>query len=310
MLGKRFPLSVTFIVTYRCNFKCSYCNVFNIKEEEMTTGQIIKMIDELRDLGMRRFSINGGEPLLREDIQEIINHAKKRDVLVTLFSNGYLVSKNIEKLKELDVLLLSLDGPRQIHDAHRIRGSFDAIINALKTARDTGLSVWTNTVITKNNVDEMDFILDTAKKYGSKIICQPVYNYTHSSGSDSVNSLNPDMTRYNTAIDKLIEEKKRGGPVVHSISYLKYIKNFNRIDSRRCWAGKLYCAITPSGNVAPCYPLIGRNKWSSGLKMGFDRALGSLEKISCSTCYCLSVEQDYFFNLNPEVVLNTIRELR
>ena len=90
--GKRFPLSVTFLITYRCNFKCHYCSVYNCNEREMTTSEVFSMIDQLTSLGMRRLGINGGEPLLREDISEIIRYAKKKDLLVSLFTNGYLVS--------------------------------------------------------------------------------------------------------------------------------------------------------------------------------------------------------------------------
>ena len=123
VLGKKFPLSVTFIITYRCNFSCRYCKIFRFKEEEMRTGQIISMIDQLISSGMRRFSINGGEPLLREDIGEIIGYAKRKGLLVTVFTNGYLVSEKIDALRELDIMLISLDGPREVHDAQRMPGA-------------------------------------------------------------------------------------------------------------------------------------------------------------------------------------------
>ena len=123
--GNYFPFSVTLIITHQCNYRCHYCDVFNGQEKEMTTGEIVLLIDDLVSLGCKRLSLNGGEPLLREDLGEIISHARNRDLFVTLFTNGSLVSRHIEKIKDLDVILISLDGPRDIHDGQRAPGSFD-----------------------------------------------------------------------------------------------------------------------------------------------------------------------------------------
>jgi MoaA/NifB/PqqE/SkfB family radical SAM enzyme len=164
-------------------------------------------------------------------------------------------------------------------------------------------------VITKNNLDCIGFVLDTAKKFGIRTIFQPVFDYSHSSGEEAITDLTPDMNRYNAVIDMLIEEKRRGAPIVHSMTYLQYIKNFDRKDKRRCWAGRLYCAITPSGNVAPCFPLIAGRKWPNGIEMGFKKAMQPISSFPCGGCYCLSVEQDSFFDLRPEAVYNTLTEL-
>lgn len=310
-LNRRYPVSVTFIITYRCNFKCRYCNVYNCQEQEMTTQEIFSMIEQLAKLGMRRLGINGGEPLLREDIGEIIRFAKDKGLFVTLFTNGSLVSKNIDKIKGLDVLLMSLDGPGHIHDAQRFPGSFDKVIEAIKIAKDAGLNIWTNTVITQNNLDYIDFILENAKRFKIKTTYQPVLYYPHSSEEERIRGLSPEMIKYNSVIDKLIQEKKRGGPIVHSLSYLNYIKNPDwKQNKRHCWAGRIYCAITPSGNISPCYPIFKDQQWPNGLKLGFAHALNKIGKFSCRGCFCILVENDFFFSLKPEVIYNTLRELR
>jgi len=277
----------------------------------MTTDEIRSMIDQLCSLGMRRLGINGGEPLLREDIGEIIAYAKKKGIFVTLCTNGSLVSKKIHEIKDIDIMIVSLDGPRHIHDAQRSRGSFDKVIESLRAARAAGINTWTNTVITTHNADHIDFILDIAKRFGARTIYQPVLYYPHSSEEDEIKALSPEAAKYGSLIDKLIQEKKRGGPVVHSVTYLKYIKNTDwRYNKRPCWAARFYCAITPSGNVAPCYPIFRDKEWPNGIEMGFKKALEAIGDFSCSGCYCILAENDFFFSLKPEVIWNTFREIK
>jgi len=308
---RRFPLSVTFIITYRCNFQCHYCDVYSGDEKEMTTPEIFSMINQLVAMGMRRLGINGGEPLLREDIGDIITYAKKKKLYVTLFTNGSFVPEKIQEIKGVDLLLMSLDGPCYIHDAQRSWGSFDMVIEALKVAKDAGLNIWTNTVITKHNVDSLDFILGLANTFKIKTIYQPVWYYSHSTQVNKINELSPDKEQYHLFIDRLIQEKKRGGPVAHSFAYLHYIRNPDwRYNKRHCWASKLYCAITPSGKVAPCYPIFKDKEWPNGLVLGFRQALKSILEFSCNGCYCILVENDFFFSLHPEVVCNTLKELK
>lgn len=310
-LRKRSPLSVTFITTYRCNFRCKYCSVWEKKSDELSTEEVFKMIDELCVLGMRRLGLNGGEPLLREDIGEIINYARSKDITTTLFSNGWLVRENISKLKKVNVLIISLDGPPEAHDLQRQPGSYDRAIEAIESARGKGLNVWTNTVVSKNNLDKVDFVLEKAKKYGFKTTFQPVFFYAHSSRKEDIEQLSVVPDKYIAVIDKLIQEKKRGGPVVHSLKYLEYIKNPDWIkNKRRCWAGRFYFAVTPEGRIAPCYPIFASCKWPSGKDTGFKKAIDSIGSYSCGGCYCILAENDFFFSLHPEVVWNTFKYVK
>ena len=263
------------------------------------------MIDELSTLGLRRLGLNGGEPLLREDIGDIIDYSTKKGITTTLFSNGWLVRDNIGKLKKLDVLLMSLDGPAEVHDAQRQQGSYEKVIEALNSAKDNNINVWTNTVISRNNTGQVDFILEKARDLGFKTTFQPVYFYAHSSRQEEIDKLLPDKQEYQAAIDKIIREKKRGGPVLHSVRYLEYIKNPDWTQNkRRCWAGRFYLAITPDGRVAPCYPIFASYDWPSGRELGYAKAIDSISNYSCGGCYCILAENDFFFSLKPEVVLN------
>src|SRR4030042_1207561 len=90
---KRIPLDVSLELTYRCNNRCvhCYCNLpsNNTKalEEELTTEEIKKILNELSSMGSLWLLITGGEPILRNDFAEIYLYAKKKGFLITLFTN-------------------------------------------------------------------------------------------------------------------------------------------------------------------------------------------------------------------------------
>lgn len=302
-----FPVSVTFLITYRCNLKCKYCNVWSLKEDEMTTEEAIFMINELVELGMCRLGFNGGEPLLREDIGQLISCAKDRGVVTTLFSSGYQVPERLRELKNLDILIISLDGSEKVHDAQRGKGAYQIAMKAITAARKEGICVWTNTVITKHNVLNIDFIVQKAEEFGCWTTFQPVLYYPHSSNKDEVERLSFRKDEYREAIKKLMNQKRRGEPIAHSRTYLKHIMNpVWSGNSRKCWAGKLYCAITPNGNVAPCYPIFQNRIWPNGRKLGFGNALKQLPSFNCNGCYCVLAEMDFALSFKPEAVWNAI----
>ncbi len=310
ILGRSYPLSVTFISTYRCNFTCEYCDVWRLKEEEMSTIEVFSMIDEFCRMGTRRFSFNGGEPLLREDIGDLIRYCKSRGLLTTMFTNGSLVSERLDELKDLDILVVSFDGPPHVHNKQRMEGSYEKVIRGIEKARRAGMRVWTNTVITRDNVTNLEFLVDEAKRLGVYMIFQPVLHYSHSTSPPEIENLSAEMEDYQRFIVRLKELKKNGAPIMHSDEYLDYIKvpcwDVNR---RRCWAGRLYCAVTPGGCVAPCYPIFNSRRWLNGREIGFERAFKDIGAFKCNGCYCALVESDFIYSLRIRTALNLLRVL-
>ncbi len=310
LFGRRYPLSVTFISTYRCNFTCDYCDVWRFKEKEMATKEVISMIDEFTSLGMKRFSFNGGEPLLRDDLGELISHCRSRGVFTTMFSNGSLVAKNTSKLKDLDILVVSLDGPAEVHDRQRMAKTHAKVIEGIKAAKASGLNVWTNTVMTRDNLDYLPDLVENARTLGVKMIFQPVLSYSHSSDQSRITGLSSGNSDYAAAIARLKELKKKGAPIVHSLEYLDYIKvPVWAINKRKCWAAKLYCAVTPTGDVAPCYPVFNSKKWPNGLEKGFGAAFMELGRVDCNGCYCALVESDFLYSFRIGAVLNLLKSI-
>lgn len=310
--NRKFLLSTSFVVTNRCNSRCNYCNSYNIKSDEMDTRDVFRMIDEFSALGIKRMGFTGGEPLLREDIGNIISYTHEKGITTTLFSNGALIPKKIGDLEHLDLLLLSLDGPPQLHDSIRgMNGSFEHVLSAIHAAREVDLPVWINTVITKANVDQLSYLVNFALQNHVKIMFMPVFNYTLTAGQGTIDDLSAHEWPFKTAIHNLITHKKKGAPIVNSTSYFRYIlENWPDSNHLQCKAGFNFCAVGPNGMVYPCHYLIGSDCGADGRKIGFRNAFESLKIPKCKGCFGNAyVDLNLFIEGNLNVILNTLKHI-
>jgi MoaA/NifB/PqqE/SkfB family radical SAM enzyme len=102
--AQRVPLSGMLELTSRCNLRCVHCylgpqdKIWPRRDEELTTAEILSVIDEIAALGCLYLSLTGGDPMIRPDFPEIYTHAKKKGMLVTILCNGILVRDHILEL--------------------------------------------------------------------------------------------------------------------------------------------------------------------------------------------------------------------
>ena len=307
LFGTRYPLSVSYTITNRCNKRCTYCKVWDTKEKELTTEEAIRMIDEMAGMGCQRMGITGGEPLLRKDIGEVIEHSKEKGIFTGLVTNGSLVPKRIDEIDGLDLLQVSLDGPEEIHDMHRGEGSYKEAIKAIEIAKEKGLEVWVTTVLTKHSIDGIDFVLDKAEEMGFTAYFQPVLDH-ELCGGEKVRGFYPEKKRYNRAIQKLIDEKDKK-KIGNSLAGLRYLLSWPENRPQKCWAGKLYAHIYPNGNVHACFNMVDRPV--NCREMGFKKAFEKIGPVECNGCYAYAnIEFNLLCSLNPEAVSNTVKLLR
>lgn len=172
---KLSPQIVQWIATHRCNFQCKHCGTAagEARPDELTTQQILSAIDSLAKLGTFHFSVTGGEPLLREDIFEILNYAKSKGITIGMVSNGYVTQDYIEKLKrvKLDSVLISIDGYGKNHDRIRSKpGSYERCLRSLDIYRDLGVMVrGVSTVVMEENIKDVPKIIEDVWKHGCNI---------------------------------------------------------------------------------------------------------------------------------------------
>ncbi len=308
---KRVPVNLMLSVTDRCNGRCRYCSIPSRAKPELTREEIFHLIDEFVDLGGSRIALWGGEPLVRQDIGEIIDYCKSKNLLTSLDTNGYLVPEKIDEIKNLDVLVISFDGEENAHDRNREKGGFRKVIKAFETACDKML-VWTITVLTKYNLDSIDFVLDNARKFGFYTTWQLLHHQTL--GSEESTKMMPDKEEYRKAIEILMQRKKQGAPIVNSMKYFKYLLDWpdfkkSYLKEKRhnlsCYAAQLYCNIDTDGKLYPCSLLIGSVPAKNAVKNGIKEAFDFAKDIPCQSCIAgCFIEYNYIYSLNPGVIAN------
>ena len=313
----KVPLNVMLSVTNRCPSRCSYCNIPSRKQKELTTAEVFRLIDQISEMGCQRLGLWGGEPLIRDDIADIINYAKKKRLFVTLDSNGYFLSQKMGALKGLEHLILGLDGPKEVHDLNREPGSFQKVMTAIKAAAGE-IPTWTITVLTKNNIDSIDFILDKAREYGFLTTFQLLHHNNKLARNQE--ALLPSPESCKRGIKKLIEEKKKGAPIASSFNYLYHILQWDdykittythQVNNLKCWAGLLYCNVDTDGSVYPCSLLVEKVKSLNFLDVGFKKAFDSLTLDSCKACLasCFT-EYNYLYSLDVGTIIEWLKAMK
>jgi len=130
LMGGRSPLAATLKLTQRCTLDCAHCP-WSGNGPELSTDRWKEIMHELYGLGCRHLVLEGGEPTLRRDLQELILAAKAMGMKVTVATNG---TRPLQSYTP-DRFLVSVDGTRETHDALRGKGAYDRLIENLPTAR-------------------------------------------------------------------------------------------------------------------------------------------------------------------------------
>jgi len=317
--GARCPTNVMLAVTNRCNSHCRYCNIPTRDHRDMTTAEIFRLIDEMWKQGTKRLGIWGGEPLLRDDIGQIISHAHDIGMYVSVDTNGILLREKVGVLKKLDHLVISMDGNKAGHEANRGAGTFARVMDALELASEIkGLKVWSLTVLTKENLQDIDFILDTARRLKIYAAFQ-VLHHSDELGRNHETMI-PTDDEYREAIRKLIQRKQQGARISSSFRYLNYLLKWESYVTRsrkkahlslRCKAGALYCNIDADGKVYACSLLVGREPAKNALEVGFKKAFEAIPEVPCQACTAACyTEYNYLHALDPACILEWIRTTR
>ncbi|MBW2564848.1 MAG: radical SAM protein [Deltaproteobacteria bacterium] len=144
--GRPLPVVTNFAITPRCPCNCWHCSFSDrSKKDILSLDQLKKAISDVQDLGTSVIGLTGGEPLLRDDLEDIIASIDKRSIPI-IFTTGYKLTKErVKSLKKagLEIPVISLDHYKaEIHDkGRRKEGIFDYALNAIKLFQDEGFYV-------------------------------------------------------------------------------------------------------------------------------------------------------------------------
>jgi radical SAM protein with 4Fe4S-binding SPASM domain len=163
-------------VTNDCNLRCTHCYVSSgdfVPENEMTTEELYRLLDEARELGVQRFYFTGGEPFMRRDIFDLIEYVCSESELVLLtnatFFNKSILARLTETARKINGdtttnfdqprrlnLQISVDGPdAELHEMVRGPRTFKRTIQGIRDLVSIGLTPVISTAITTHNMERM-----------------------------------------------------------------------------------------------------------------------------------------------------------
>ncbi|MBC7086196.1 MAG: radical SAM protein [Methanomethylovorans sp.] len=251
ILKKRVPDQFSIGITSRCPNNCIHCGAADIVvKKELAIEEINNAIFQAIDLGSYYISIDGGETMMRSDLDQIINAVDKNKAIVTCFTSGFRLTE--EKAKNLKAAGLyathiSIDSPHEEnHDRVRGRkGAFRDSLEGIKNTLEAGILADMFVVVSPHNIDELEDFYGMAESVGMHELSlyEIVAVGRWLEHEDEVIS-DSDVKMMGKFQKK--KNKKTGGPRVTALPYFLGPEQFG------CFAGRRWMHVTASGDVLPC----------------------------------------------------------
>lgn len=166
---------VAWEITRSCNLFCAHCRSSSTSgtyENELSTEECWRLIDEIVEMGRPVIILSGGEPLLRRDIFQIAGYAVDKGLRVAMGTNGTLITDDVAaKLSAVPFsrVAVSIDFPEaELQDKFRGKpGAFQAAVSGIARLRQAGIEVQINSTITRLNMRYLNELLELALKSGA-----------------------------------------------------------------------------------------------------------------------------------------------
>jgi len=233
------------------------CPFWKRPSSDSSVDQEKAILKRVYDSGICGIAFEGGEPLLRNDLAEILAFSRSLPLHTSLITNGTLLEPRIDEISHYinGVVYVSLDGLEKTHDEIRgVSGCFKKAIEGIATAKQK-VPVTINTTIMAENLHEIEGMVKLAKELDVKISIAIAHEYCNAAASA------PATKEVVEIAGKLAEMKKKGYPLVNSISYFKVIAK------KKNWKCKPWAMINvgPEGKlVLPCYV---RNEYATSISV-------------------------------------------
>ncbi len=242
------PVLCNYYVTYRCNAKCSFCDLWEKPSPYITIENVEQNLIALKKLGVKIVDFTGGEPLLHRQIDAFFALAKKYQFITTLTTNALLYPKYAEKLRGLvDMLHFSLDSPIPAeHDKSRGVACFDNLIKSIALAKSFNERPDILFTVHKGNIHQIQQVYEEISKPNNLIlILNPMFEY------------NEVGSELNTTALAELKRWSRRKLVYLNNGFIKLREDGgNQIAKPACKAMSTTIVISPENKMMiPCYHL-------------------------------------------------------
>ena len=267
-----FPYKLTFAVTYRCNYTCKTCNIWQKDtKDELTLDEIKEFFRKSNKFNWIDFT--GGEVWLRKDFTEIVRAAIQNcpDLVLLHFpTNGYMTDKIVSGVQEIMkmrpprlVISCSTDGDEAVNDFVRgQKGGWKRQIETYKRLRAIpGVNVFLGMTLSSYNAGEYAKAYAAAKKEcpwlrPTDFHINIAHESAHYYGNAGAGIVDKDIARVINEVEEY--RRARGAPLnpfeITEQRYLKSVKKYltTSVTPMRCQALRASCFLDPCGNVYPC----------------------------------------------------------
>ena len=187
-----YPFYASYKVTHKCNLRCSFCNVWMEDTPDLKTDDVFKVLDDLGDSSITLLSLEGGDPLMRKDLGEILEYAYKKPFYLFFTTNGHLLDKRPmeEYGKNIDYLHISID------EGHDNLEFFER----LEEFQSYGPEICIQIVVTKDTMSALEEKVKRVFNVGARTVVMPA---CHLDGTDDYY---PDPAKFR---DEIIRLKKK-----------------------------------------------------------------------------------------------------
>ena len=248
------PLTAIVELTHRCNEQCIHCYVvqpIGKSKNELSTAEWKKALQQLAAEGTMEITFSGGEPLLRDDLFDILREARRLNFAIKLSTNATLVGRReaeeLGRLKLWEVGVSLYAAEETVHDAiTKVAGSFRKTVRGVRFMIEQGLRVKIRSVLMRQNFGNEATLKALADELGASFAQDPLMTPVSNGSHDNLvhrlsrgqlrQSLIPDLDKFSQDFDPERWEAIK----------------LDKLHSNMCKAGINFCCISTEGKVLPC----------------------------------------------------------
>lgn len=294
--GLTAPVNLTWEITLKCNLRCRHClsSAGQPHPGELSTQECYEVIDQLAENKVFQINVGGGEPFARRDFFLILQYAKQKGIVACISTNGTMIDPDVcRRLADLGrvYLQVSLDGvDEQTNDGIRGENTYKRALSGMSLLAGHGLHFSVNTVLTRQNYDQLEPLKALAAAYGATL------RVSRFRPSGRARGIWQELAPRKEQLESFSAWLQKESDVLTGDSFFSLTsEKRRRMGLDLCGAAKMTCCLSPSGEVYPC-AFLQEDRFSAGnlrKQRLFDiwhnssvmRTFRSLDVNSCHSCF-------------------------
>jgi MoaA/NifB/PqqE/SkfB family radical SAM enzyme len=298
----------------RCNCRCVMCDIWKrTTANEITEGELARHIDDIVSLGVEWAVFTGGEPLMHSGLFRLAEMLRAHQIKITILSTGLLLERDAARIAETtDEVIVSLDGPREIHDdIRRVAGAFDRMSKGVAAIHEIApdFAVSARCTVQAGNSAHLRATVAAARAMGLRSISflaadlsSTAFNRAEEWPADRKSSVAADLAVLEREMESLIAEYPGDGFILETPRKLRRIVSHFRAHcgtephtAPRCNAPWVSAVLEANGDVRPCFfhPTVGNTAGTTLAQVlngpaavAFRQSLIVDENPICRRCVC------------------------